>query len=167
MTRWERIVVTLALVAGTLALTLAAQASSRRLLNRSLYLPVAFELCEHLGKATLYQDDVAVAVLPAERIFQFTYYPELDRLAPELVRIRIEGVYLEDSQPFVAKLAVTAAGIYSGRRRIDVGFEKAVERLSFRIDTRAERKRLLLQCPRFCARAKPDEPRRAEASTER
>ena len=56
----KQLLACLTLVAALLA-TSPASAGKRRLLNRSLYLPVTFTLCEHLEKAIVYQSDQLVA----------------------------------------------------------------------------------------------------------
>ena len=63
----------------------------KKLLNRSIYMPVEFQLVEHLGSASLYENGSPTSAMPAQRIFQFTYYPDLQALLPEQVPVRVEG----------------------------------------------------------------------------
>jgi hypothetical protein len=143
----------LGFAAGAAASLLAALAETEpKFLNRSIYMPIEFVLCEHLEKAVLYQDDQPVSAMPARRVFQFTYYPDLERLLPELVQVRVEGAYVDGGEPFVAKLAVTPDGIHTAHctRALDTG-EKALKQ-RHKIDVRLEPRRLELKCERFCKR---------------
>ncbi|MGH9320978.1 MAG: hypothetical protein ACRD21_20370, partial [Vicinamibacteria bacterium] len=82
---------------------LGGEASSEpKPLNRSIYMPVEFVLCVHLEKAVFYQDDQPVSTMPAKRVFQFTYYPDLARMLPEVVQVRVEGTYIAGGDAFVA-----------------------------------------------------------------
>ena len=121
-------------------------------LNRSIYVPVSFGVCEHLSDAILYVEDQRVGYLPSRRIFQFTYYPSLKRMAPEATQIRVEG-YRDDGSAFLARLAVTAGGIYSANRQIELHIKKQLEKLRYKIDVRYKQFDLLLQCDTVCRRA--------------
>ncbi len=133
---------------------LAAPASSEsKFLPRSIYLPFEFVLCEHLQKAVLYQDDQAVSSMPARRVFQFTYYPDLERLLPELVQVRVEGSYIDGGEPFVAKLAITPDGIHTAHQTKGLGTGQKVLKQRHKIDIRLEARTLTLNCDRFCKRA--------------
>jgi hypothetical protein len=151
----------LAAVAATFVLS-ARGGAEPKLLNRSIYVPVEFALCEHLKNATLYQDDQPVSAMPAKRTFLFTYYPELERMLPELVKVRIEGRY-EDGEPFVAKLAVTPDGIHSAHRTNGLGTENQVLKQRHRIDVRLEARKIQLSCPKFCKSPQPE--RRASGAS--
>lgn len=144
----------LALALLVAASATAAPHSKEKLLTRSLYVPLTFRLCEHLDGGVVYQDDVPVGRTPTERIFQFTYYPALDRLLPEVVQIRVEGRYASDGEPFVARLAVTPDGVHTAHRHTSLDAETQWSRQRHKIDARLEPKEILLVCPRFCARAK-------------
>jgi hypothetical protein len=126
--------------------------TERKLLNRSLYVPVTFRLCEHLEDGVVYQDDAPVGLAPVERIFQFTYYPDLERLLPEIVQIRVEGRYARDGEPFVARLAVTPEGVHTAHRHRSLDAETQMRRQRHKIDARLEPREIRLVCPRFCAR---------------
>jgi len=143
----------LGIAAGVAACLLAAHAKTEpRLLNRSIYMPIEFVLCEHLEKAVLYQDGQPVSTMPARRVFQFTYYPDLERLLPELIQVRVEGAYVEGGEAFVAKLAVSPEGIHTAHstKALDTG-EKVLKQHR-RIDVRLDERRLELECERFCKR---------------
>jgi len=138
---------------SVLASLLAAHAGAEpKLLNRSIYLPFEFVLCEHLANAVLYQDDQPVSAMPARRVFQFTYYPDLERMLPELVRVRVEGTYVDGGAPFVAKLAVTPDGIHTSHRTKSLGTGEKVLKQRNKIDIRLEPRKLQLKCERFCKR---------------
>lgn len=143
----------LGIAAGVAATLLADSARTEpKLLNRSIYMPIQFVLCEHLEKAVLYQDGQAVSAMPVLRVFQFTYYPNLERLLPELVQVRVEGAYVDGGESFVAKLAVSPDGIHTAHstKALDTG-EKILKQRR-RIDVRLDERRLELQCERFCKR---------------
>jgi len=142
------------LAASLFASLLGAGADAEpKFLNRSIYMPIEFALCEHLEKAVLYQDEQAVSAMPARRVFQFTYYPDLERLLPELVQVRVEGAYVDGGAPFVAKLAVSADGIHTAHRTSALGTGEKVLKQRHKIDVRLEPKRLKLECTRFCRKA--------------
>lgn len=150
-------------VAILFAIVCDDQLLAEQWLNRSIYLPVEFRLCEHLGDAVFYQDDALVSTMPARRIFQFTYYPELDELLPGSVPVRIEGRYLDldddenENETFVARLAVSPTGVHSAHRSRETDVLRQVEEQKSKIDVRLEEKKILLRCPRFCKReSSPD-----------
>jgi hypothetical protein len=143
----------LGLAAFASASLLSAHARTEpKLLNRSIYLPMELSLCEHLEKAVLYQDDQPVSTMPARRVFQFTYYPDLERVLPEVVQVRVEGAYVGGGEPFIAKLAVTPGGIHTahGTKALHTG--ERILRQRHKIDVRLEPIRLELDCERFCRR---------------
>jgi hypothetical protein len=121
-----------------------------RSLNRSIYVPIEFALCEHVERAVFYQDELAVSTMPVRRIFQFTYYPDLEQLLPEVIDIRIEGRYVEDEEPFAARLAATADGIYTARGSRSLGTEEQMRKQHHKLDVRVAPRKLRLQCPRHC-----------------
>lgn len=151
-TRWIAPLLLLGVMASSVA---QAEPGKERgkYLNRSIYMPVEFSLCEHLGDAIFYENDRPIAAMPAERMFQFTYYPDLEMMLPELVPIRVEGEYKEDHEPFVAKLAVTVDGIHTARTFRSAETEKQLERQLHKIDVRLQTQALRLTCKRFCKRA--------------
>jgi hypothetical protein len=119
------------------------------LLNRSIYIPVHFRLCQHMNKGILYIGNQAVARLPAERIFQFTYYPSLERIAPETVPVRIEAVDI-DGNPVVARMAVGPGGITTAHEHVKFDLSKQLKKLSFKIDIRYQKVKLLVRCGHWC-----------------
>lgn len=153
MKRKTRAVKRVLLLVAAMAVYAVAQAAENLRLNRSLYIPIEIHVCEHLQHAILYQDDLAVAELPAKRIFQFTYYPDLVRIAPEVIRLRVEGVDT-DQEPFLARLSVTPDGVFTSRGKVvEFDTSKAGKMLRFKIDARYEDKVIRLRCAHKCARA--------------
>ncbi len=129
------------------------KAEQGKFLNRSLYVPVTFRVCEHLAEANLYIEDQRVGTLPIERIFLFTYYPDLKRLLPKVTNLRVEGVRTDDNSPFIGRLALDPTAIYTSERRIELDFERAKKQLSYRIDSRYENVNLLMRCDTECGRS--------------
>lgn len=129
----------------------AAAKSKPKILNRSLYLPVTIRFCSHLETALLYVDDQLAGRMPGERIFQFTYYPELERLVPEVLELRLEGERT-NGEPFLARLAVTPLGIYTADRKIKLDTEESSAKFQYKIDVRHERVSLRLRCDASCGR---------------
>jgi hypothetical protein len=136
------------------ALLAAAPAfAEAKLLPRSIYLPFEFVLCEHLQKAVLYQDELKVSSMPARRVFQFTFYPDLEKLLPEAVQVRVEGSYIDGGAPFVAKLAITPDGIHTAHSHKGLETGKSVLKQRHKIDIRLKPRTLTLKCDRFCSRS--------------
>jgi hypothetical protein len=131
------------------------------LLNRSIYIPVHFRLCQHMKKGVLYIGDQAVAHLPAERIFQFTYYPSLERVAPETVPIRIEAIDIDDN-PIVARMAVGPDGITTAHEHVEFDLSKQLKKLSYKIDVHYQKVRLLVRCGHWCGNTAQSETDRAD-----
>ena len=131
----------------------SVKAEQGKWLNRSLYIPVFLSVCEHLADATLYIEDQRVGELPIERIFLFTYYPDLNRLLPEATEFRVEGTRTGDNSSFVGRLAVNPKGIYTAEKRIELDFERAKKQLSYRIDSRYEKVSLVMRCETECGRS--------------
>jgi hypothetical protein len=127
---------------GILLLTL----SDGDALSRSLYVPLEFRVCEHLRGATLYRDNEPLRTLPGKQVFQFTFYPGLNRIEPELERVRVEG------EGFRTEVIVTPASVYVGNRKIDLNVEGQLSRLRNHVDTRHETVKLTLRCGDACAR---------------
>jgi hypothetical protein len=127
--------------------------SEPKYLPRSIYVPVELALCEHLQKGVLYQDDLPISTMPARRIFQFTYYPDLGRLLPEGIQIKVEGTYRDGSEPFVARLAVTPYGVHNAHGVKPFGTLEALEKRRGTIDVRLDESKLNLACQRFCRKS--------------
>ncbi len=121
-------------------------------LTRSIYLPVEIKLCEHLSDAVLYQDEQAVSVLPAKRIFQFTYYPGLSRIEPSKNDLRVEG-HRSDGSDFIGRLAVTPWGVFTASHKIELDMGKQLEKMRFRLDVRYRTVTLRMRCKDSCGRA--------------
>jgi hypothetical protein len=115
-------------------------------LNRSLYVPVELRVCEHLHGAVLYRDDEPLRSLPGKQVFQFTFFPALNRIEPELDRVRVEG------EGFSMELIVTPASVYVGNKRIDLDVEEQLARLRKHVDFRHETVRLTIRCGETCSR---------------
>jgi hypothetical protein len=147
-----------ALLVTALALaSWAADAKDRKqerakLLTRSIYVPLEVKLCEHLQNAVLYQDEVAVGLLPAKRIFQFTYYPELSRIEPQKTDLRAEG-RRTDGSDFVGRFAVTPWGVFTASHKIALDMEKQLEKMRFKLDVRYPSVGLTLRCADSCGRS--------------
>lgn len=128
-----------------------AAKSKSKTLTRSLYLPVEIRFCSHLDTAILYIDDQLAGKMPGERIFQFTYYPELERLVPEVLELRLEGERT-NGEPFLARLAVTPLGIYTADRKIKLDTEESFAKFQYKIDVRHEKVTVRLRCDSSCGR---------------
>ena len=131
---------------GVMVSSLAVAGPNDKFLARSINMPVEFSLCEHLDDAILYENDVPTSAMPAERTFQFTYYPDLGLLLPEQVRVEVAGKYKEDDKPFVARLAVTIDDA--------AGTPEQAEK-SQKLDIRLEPKAIVFACDRYCKRLVP------------
>ncbi len=136
------------LLASVVSTPLAAK-SKKKLLNRSVYMPIDFKLCEHLGEGILYENDRPMSKMPAGRLFQFTYYAEREVLLPEQVRVRVNGKYLADDEPFTAKLSVTVQGIHTAHRFRSAKTKVQLQKQRKKIDTRLEKRTIRLACKRF------------------
>jgi len=130
---------------GLLGVLLLA-ASDGDALSRSLYVPVELRVCEHLEGAVLYRDDEPLRSLPGKQVFQFTFFPSLNRIEPELERVRVEG------KGFRTELIVTPASVYVGNKKIDLDVEGQMDRLRHRVDSRHETVKLTLRCGQACSR---------------
>ncbi len=126
--------------------------AEKRYLNRSFYVPIQFTVCDHIRSAVLYEGEQAIARLPAERIYQFTYYPSLKRMEPAVVQIRVEGVYTEGDEPFVARLAITRDGIHTASKHIVKDVSQDMRKFRFKRDVHRKSIDLKLQCKEICSR---------------
>lgn len=130
---------------GLLGVLLLA-ASDGDALSRSLYVPVELRVCEHLRSAVLYRGDEPLRSLPGKQVFQFTFFPALNRIEPELERVRVVG------EDFSTELIVTPASIYVGNKKIDLEVDGQMDRLRRQIDSRHETVKLMLRCGEACSR---------------
>ena len=132
------------LLASVVSTPLAAK-SKKKLLNRSIYMPIDFELCEHLGDGVLYENDPPISMMPAGRVF----------LLPEQVRVRVEGNYLADDEPFTAELSVTVEGIHTAHRFRSADTKLQLLKQRKKIDKRLNKPTIRLACKRYCKRERP------------
>ena len=146
------------------ASTALAQEDKSKFLTRSIYLPVEFELCEHLEDAVLYQGEQAVSLMPAKRIFQFTYYPALERIEPIRTDVRVEGKRT-DGEDFTGKLAVTPWGIFTANEQIELDLKKQLTRMKYKLDVRYRSRTLTIRCDGTCPRGSKPEAVSADAGT--
>lgn len=142
-------VTTLLLVAAASTEAKAKKEERAKLLTRSIYLPVEFELCEHLKSAVLYQEEQALGVLPAKRIFQFTYYPTLNRIEPLKTDLRVEGVR-DNGESFIGRLAVTPWGVFTANDKIELDMDEQLAKMRFKIDVRYDTMTLKMRCSDTC-----------------
>jgi hypothetical protein len=120
--------------------------------TRSIYLPVEIAFCGHLRGTVLYQDGQAVSRLPAKRIFQFTYYPELSRVEPLRSDLRVEGLRGDGSR-FSGKLAVTPWGVFTADYRIELDMDEQLEKMKSQLDVRYHTVHVRVRCADSCGRA--------------
>ena len=136
-------------VFALVATTALAEDDKNKFLTRSIYVPVEFKLCEHLEHAVLYQGDQAVSLMPAKRIFQFTYYPHLERIEPDSAEVRVEG-FRTNGETFTGRLAVTPWGIFTAHERIELDLTKQLMRMKYRLDVRYKTRTLTMRCGDSC-----------------
>lgn len=132
-------------LASLLALTVFSffhtnvEAARRELnLNRSIYVPVRFQSCEHVKNVELSVVGEPYAFALGTRNFQFTYYADKDAVLPEFTEVRIEGdVIQEDGVTKIrTNLLVTPEKIVSSRGSLTRGHEEIVKQLRRRRDVR-------------------------------
>ncbi len=146
VSRFARVTITALLVATPLLWThFVPSHADKRVLNRSIYIPIQFRLCEHLSSGVLYINDQAVAHLPTDRVFQFTYYPELHRLEPAEILVRIEGIDTE-GRPTKVHLGITPNEIRTPQRAIDLDLDRYLKKFRYKLDVRHEKVLLKIQC---------------------
>ena len=146
------------------ATTALAEDDKSKFLPRSIYVPVEFKLCEHLEHAVLYQGEQAVSLMPAKRIFQFTYYPHLERIEPERSQVRVEGTRV-NGEKFIGRLAVTPWGIFTASEQIDLDLKKQLARMKYKLDVRYKTRRLTIRCGSACSHGSKPESVAADAGT--
>ena len=146
------------------AITVLAEDDKAKFLTRSIYVPVEFKLCEHLENAVLYQGDQAVSLMPVKRIFQFTYYPHLERIEPERTEVRVEGMRT-NGEEFTGRLAVTPWGIFTANQQIELDMKKQLSRMKFKLDVRYRTRALTMRCSDSCRLGSNPEALTADAGT--
>ena len=129
----------------------AREANSGKALNRSIYVPLKLDLCEHIEEASLYQDEMLVRRLPASQTIQFTFYPDLKRLLPEQNVFRVKGKEMS-GRDFDVMLTVTPADVFIADRHIDLHPEEQLKDLDHRMDIHYDPVTLKLNCRDFCPR---------------
>ncbi len=139
-----------------------AEDDKNKFLTRSIYVPVEFKLCEHLEKAVLYQGDQAVSLMPTKRIFQFTYYPHLERIEPARADVRVEGVRT-NGEEFTGRLAVTPWGIFTAHQEIELDLKKQLVRMKYKLDVRYKTRALTMRCSDSCSHGSKPEAIAADA----
>lgn len=120
-------------VAGPVAEPKAREPGDRRLLPRSIYVPVEFEVASCLRNVVIRNDEGRVrAVAPGRLVSQFTWYEGRRGLAPEWERLTVEGEIASAPRPdsaaesggrvgrFRAALVITPTSIYLGSKRVDL-----------------------------------------------
>ncbi|HSF17164.1 MAG TPA: hypothetical protein VLK65_16560 [Vicinamibacteria bacterium] len=132
-----------------LAFAVEAEEKKTSFLPRSIYLPIEFDLCEHLHDAVLYEGTEAVSSLPVKRIFQFTYYPSLERIEPIRADIEIVGIK-DDGKRFVGKLAVTPWGVFTAKEKVELDMGELLSKLHRKIDVRYDTMTLRFRCEDRC-----------------
>lgn len=148
----RRLPVTLLALILSLAFGSSSEAREKQVkITRSMYVPVEFKLCEHLHDGILFEGERALNTLPAKRIFQFTYYPDLKRIVPVRSEVRIEGTR-DDGEEFIGRLAVTPWGIFTANESIELDMEKQLARMRYKIDVRYEPVVMRLRCSDSCQR---------------
>jgi hypothetical protein len=155
---WKTTGLVAAIVVSLGSATIAMAASEdREALSRSFYVPVEVRVCEHLEGAVLYRGDQPLTALPGQHVFQFTFFPGLGRIEPEIDRVRVEGRL--DGAPFRTEIVVTPASIYVGSKKIELALDKEMEQLRTRVDVRHEKVELKLKCGSACSRNVSSESR--------
>lgn len=161
----------------------AEEPGEDRLLPRSLYVPVEFEVASCLRNVVIRNDEGRVrAVAPGNLVSQFTWYEGRAGLTPEWERLTVEGEIVPGPRPespdapgaertgqFRAALVITPTSIYFGRRRLDLepawgrdlgrdrepGSGAQGPRLRRRADTRIPRTKLLIRPAGDCGGPHP------------
>jgi hypothetical protein len=123
-------------------------------LNRSIYIPIEIELCEHLQHGVLYRGNEAIRPLPGRQTFQFTYYPSLHRIVPETEHLAVKAVD-GDGEPLEVELVVTSSAVYVGSQCVHMKLQKQMNRLRTRVDVRYDTVKLKIVCSKHCSRPEP------------
>ena len=137
------------LFVGGLLFSVPQMARAADALNRSFYVPVQIELCDHLSQAVFYRGKEAIRPLPGKQVFQFTYYPSLNRIVPEVERIHIKALR-DNGEPFQMELVVTSSAVYIGNKCIHPDLQKQLGRLRTHVDVHYEPVRLKITCAKSC-----------------
>lgn len=128
-----------------LFLAAISTASEQQYLTRSIYVPIAFCVCDHLTDAIFYQEEIRIGMLPIERTFQFTWYPKLEGWFPESTEVQIKGFRTEDGSAFLGRIAITAEGIFTSKKAIELDTEWARKKLKYKRDVKYKITRLFIR----------------------
>ncbi len=131
------------------------EAARRKLnLNRSIYVPVRFQSCEHVKNVELSVAGESYAFALGTRIFQFTYYADKEAVLPEFTEVRIEGdVIKEDGVSKIrTNLLVTPEKIMSSHDSLNRGHDEIVKQLRRRRDVRLPESVVSIKCEDSCSR---------------
>ena len=131
------------------SITSAGEDDKSKYLDRSVYVPVTFRTCEHIKNPILYASNAegeqldALAVLPGERKFMFTYYPTLERIEPAMTIVMIVGdVSGEEIRQYIT---ITSDTIHlSKEKRIEL--KDISSRLRYRQDIRHKNSTVTVLC---------------------
>ena len=159
-------VVLRAVWAGALLATLAWASpgvGAPEALNRSIYVPIELELCEHITDAALYQDEMRVRSLPGDQIVQFTFYPDLKRLLPEQGVFHVKGKE-SSGRDFDVMLTVTPADVFVANHHIDLHPEEYMKDLGHKVDIHYHPVTVKLNCRDFCPLREATERRTTDSS---
>lgn len=141
-------------IMGLAALAISTPGASKdnldQALSRSIYVPVQLKVCEHLKGSILYRGEEPLTELPGTHVFQFTFFPRLKRIVPELERVRVQG---RDGEENVrTEMVVTPATVYVGDKKIDLDLDKEMRELRRHIDVRHEPVIITLRCAHACGK---------------
>jgi len=121
-------------------------------LPRSIYVPVRFEVASCLRDVVIRIDEGAVrAVAPGRLVSQFTFYDSRPGATPEWERLTVEGwidgtrTASGDPERFRARIVITPASIYVGRKRLDLELEDRLDEFRWRTDLRLPERVLRLR----------------------
>lgn len=126
-------------------------------LNRSIYVPIRLNVCEHIEDATLYRGETRVRSLPGEQTVQFTYYGDSKRLLPEIDEYLVTGKE-KSGRDFEVKLTVSPADILVANRWIDLHAAEQLQDLGHKVDIRYAPVTVHLNCRDLCPRKRQAEP---------
>lgn len=135
-----------------LFINLASFASAQEFLTRSIYVPLYLNTCEHIVHPILYESNARgdqiqpLALLPGKRIFQFTYYPSLQRMEPSQTIIKMTGMY--SGEEIFQYITVTPERIHlSHSKRIELSKANRLQaNLRYKRDIRYKPVTVNLQC---------------------
>ncbi len=155
MARTQRGAVLLLMLAGLTILAFSATGTiyADEKLNRSIYVPVEFNLSDEFSHAVLLKGDEALRSLPGQQVFQFTFYPSLHRLVPETQQFHIKA-FREDGSSVDVGLVVTPSAVYIGERCIQLDMQRMLKLMKKRVDYRYEPVKLKIACGKTAAERK-------------